>query len=40
MLVHQAALQQQLWLGQLPDTAVMRAAAMNELSSRQTRPLA
>jgi shikimate dehydrogenase len=40
MLVHQAALQQQLWLGVLPDVAVMRAAAINELSSRQTRPLA
>jgi shikimate dehydrogenase len=40
MLVHQAALQQLLWLGTQPDTAVMRAAAINELSSRQTRPLA
>jgi shikimate 5-dehydrogenase len=41
MLVHQAALQQQLWLGAMPDTAVMRAAAISELSSRQpsaTRP--
>jgi shikimate dehydrogenase len=40
MLVHQAALQQQLWLGVMPDTAVMRAAAMNELSSRRSGPLA
>ena len=40
MLVHQAALQQQLWLGMLPDVGVMRAAAINELSSRQARPLA
>jgi shikimate dehydrogenase len=36
MLVHQAALQQQLWLGVLPDTSVMRAAAIDELSSRRT----
>lgn len=34
MLVHQAALQQQLWLGQLPDTGVMRAAALRELAAR------
>jgi shikimate dehydrogenase len=34
MLVHQAALQQQLWLGQLPDVAVMRAAAEAELARR------
>lgn len=34
MLVHQAALQQQLWLGALPDTAVMRAAALRELATR------
>jgi shikimate dehydrogenase len=34
MLVHQAALQQQLWLGSLPDTGVMRAAALQELSAR------
>jgi shikimate dehydrogenase len=40
MLVHQAALQQELWLGRLPDTEVMRAAALNELSARQGRPLA
>ncbi len=34
MLVHQAALQQQLWLGVLPDTDVMRAAALRELTAR------
>lgn len=34
MLVHQAALQQQLWLGRLPDTNVMRAAALAELARR------
>ncbi len=34
MLVHQAALQQQLWLGRLPDTATMRAAALRELAAR------
>jgi shikimate dehydrogenase len=34
MLVHQAALQQQLWLGALPDAAVMRAAALHELAAR------
>ena len=34
MLVHQAALQQQLWLGHLPDVTVMRAAAEAELSRR------
>ena len=34
MLVHQAALQQQLWLGVLPDTGVMRAAAVRELATR------
>ncbi len=28
MLVHQAALQQQIWLGRLPDIATMTAAAM------------
>jgi hypothetical protein len=27
-------------LGSMPDIAVMRAAAMNELSSRAARPLA
>jgi shikimate 5-dehydrogenase len=35
MLVHQAALQQQLWLGQLPDVAVMRRAAEAELARRE-----
>jgi shikimate dehydrogenase len=34
MLVHQAALQQQLWLGHLPDVGVMRAAAEAELARR------
>ena len=34
MLVHQAALQQELWLGVAPDTAVMRAAALRELAAR------
>jgi len=34
MLVHQAALQQELWLGVKPDTAVMRAAALRELATR------
>ena len=34
MLVHQAALQQQLWLGTLPDPAVMRDAALRELDAR------
>jgi shikimate dehydrogenase len=34
MLVHQAALQQQLWLGVLPDVDVMRAAALRELEAR------
>ena len=34
MLVHQAALQQELWLGARPDTAVMRAAALDELVKR------
>lgn len=34
MLVHQAALQQQLWLGVAPDTTVMRAAAERELAAR------
>ena len=34
MLVHQAALQQGLWLGAVPDTAVMRAAALRELDAR------
>jgi shikimate dehydrogenase len=35
MLVHQAAQQQQLWLGQLPDVAVMRRAAETELARRE-----
>jgi len=35
MLVHQAALQQQLWHGHLPDVAVMMAAAERELAARQ-----
>jgi shikimate dehydrogenase len=34
MLVHQAALQQQMWLGRLPDVGVMRAAAEAELARR------
>jgi shikimate dehydrogenase len=34
MLVHQAALQQELWLGTLADTRVMRAAAVRELGRR------
>jgi shikimate dehydrogenase len=34
MLVHQAALQQRLWLGHEPDVAVMRAAAEAELARR------
>lgn len=34
MLVHQAALQQQLWHGTLPDVAVMQAAAERELAAR------
>jgi shikimate dehydrogenase len=34
MLVHQAALQQQLWHGHLPDVAVMTAAAERELAAR------
>jgi shikimate dehydrogenase len=34
MLVHQAALQQQLWHGQLPDVAGMAAAAERELAAR------
>ena len=35
MLVHQAALQQQLWHGLLPDVAVMAAAAELELAARR-----
>jgi shikimate dehydrogenase len=34
MLVHQAALQQELWTGIRPDPGVMRAAALAELSVR------
>lgn len=34
MLVHQAALQQELWLGHRPDVAAMRAAAEDELARR------
>ena len=34
MLIHQAALQQQCWLGALPDVAVMRAAAEAALAAR------
>jgi len=35
MLVHQAALQQQLWHGHFPDVAVMSAAAEQELAARR-----
>jgi len=35
MLVHQAALQQQLWHGALPDVAVMTSAAERELAARR-----
>jgi hypothetical protein len=34
MLVHQAALQQQAWLGHLPDVRVMRVAAEAALARR------
>ncbi len=34
MLIHQAALQQEHWLGVLPDVAVMRAAAVAALLAR------
>jgi shikimate dehydrogenase len=34
MLVHQAALQQQVWLGHVPDVAVMRCAAEDALAGR------
>ncbi|HEY5876841.1 MAG TPA: hypothetical protein VIT64_16150, partial [Ilumatobacteraceae bacterium] len=34
MLIHQAALQQQRWLGTLPDVAVMRTAAESALRAR------
>jgi shikimate dehydrogenase len=36
MLVHQAALQQHLWLGHMPDVRVMRAAAEAELARRES----
>jgi shikimate dehydrogenase len=36
MLIHQAVLQQELWTGRRPDVAVMRAAALDELSRRRT----
>jgi shikimate dehydrogenase len=35
MLVHQAALQQQLWHGALPDVQVMTSAAERELAARR-----
>ena len=38
MLVHQAALQQERWLGHRPDTAPMRAAAVTELAARRNAP--
>lgn len=34
MLIHQAALQQETWLGERPDTAAMRAAAEAALADR------
>lgn len=34
MLVHQAALQQQAWIGRMPDVAAMRTAAEAELDRR------
>lgn len=37
MLVHQAALQQQFWLGRLPDLAIMRQAALNEIEVRRVQ---
>jgi shikimate dehydrogenase len=36
MLVHQAAIQQQLWTGVQPDPAPMRAAAEHELAARSS----
>jgi len=36
MLVHQAAIQQQLWTGVRPDPVAMRAAAEHELAARTT----
>ena len=38
MLIHQAALQQQAWLGRVPDVAVMRRAAESALADRRPRP--
>lgn len=38
MLVHQAALQQERWLGYHPDIATMRAAATTELAARRNTP--
>ena len=35
MLLHQAALQQQLWHGHLPDVTVMAAAAEQALAARR-----
>lgn len=35
MLIHQAALQQLAWVGELPDVAVMRAAAEAALAARR-----
>jgi shikimate dehydrogenase len=35
MLIHQAALQQQIWLGHVPDVAVMRCAAESALADRR-----
>jgi shikimate dehydrogenase len=37
MLIHQAALQQQAWLGRLADVAVMRRAAEQALQERSSR---
>ena len=34
MLVHQAVLQQELWTGHRPDPALLRAAALAELTRR------
>ncbi len=38
MLVHQAVLQQERWLGHRPDAVVMRSAALAELTTRQNAP--
>ncbi len=37
MLIHQAALQQSMWLGTVPDVAVMRRAALDALAARSRR---